>query len=271
MSDGREFRFAGNVPEVYDSHLAAAMFVPMAEALVDAVAVRPGEAVLDVACGPGTVAGLAAARVGLRGGVTGCDVSIDMLAVARAKPAQPDAASIDYVEAPAARLPFAGGSFDAVTCQQGLQFFPDRVAALAEMRRVLKPGGRLGIVVFRPPDGARFLIMLRDLAVGAGVVQRDHFANGPFEYGLAEDLQRDSTAAGFEKVAVDQQTVPVRFESVDDALFSIRGTPFWPPIVSQGAAAVAAFERAARPALEALADRGVVRATQDSNFLIARP
>ncbi|HEX9970113.1 MAG TPA: methyltransferase domain-containing protein, partial [Acidimicrobiales bacterium] len=113
--------------EVYDQLLVPRMFQPLAEVLLDAVEVAPGERVLDVATGPGTVARVAAARVGPTGSVTGADISEAMLTVARGKPAVADGAPLTWVESPA--CPLAGvedGSFDAVTCQQGLQFFPDR-------------------------------------------------------------------------------------------------------------------------------------------------
>jgi len=104
--------------------------------------------VLDVACGPGTVARLAAVRVGPSGQVTACDLSPAMLAVAEAKASLADAAPITYRQCPADELAVADQAFDVALCQQGLQFFPDRVAALSEMRRALQPGGRAGVSVW---------------------------------------------------------------------------------------------------------------------------
>ena len=98
---------------------------------------------LDVACGTGTVARLAAARVGSAGAVTGVDLTPGMLAVARRIEAE--GAPIDWQEASADRLPLPDASADVALCSLGLQFFPDRPAALREMRRVLIPGGRLAV------------------------------------------------------------------------------------------------------------------------------
>lgn len=103
--------------------------------------------VLDVATGPGTVARLAARRIGPDGRVVATDISRPMLDVASSKPPLPNAAPITYIESPAAPLAVESALFDAVFCHQGLQFFPDRLAALAEMRRALKPGGVLAVAV----------------------------------------------------------------------------------------------------------------------------
>src|ERR1700689_2296910 len=111
---------------VYESVMVPRMFTPWAELLLDELDLDHGEAVLDVACGPGSVTRLAAAAVGPRGRGTGCDLSPAMPGIARGN--QPAAASapIDYHEAPADRLPVADAAYDVAVCQQGLQFFADR-------------------------------------------------------------------------------------------------------------------------------------------------
>src|SRR5260221_8301740 len=129
---------------VYSEVMVPRIFEPWGRALLDEVALEPGEAVLDVACGPGTVTRLAAARSGPAGRVTGCDLSPAMLEIAVGKGPIENGAAIDYVEAPADRLPVRDVSFDVATCQQGLQFFPDRLAALAGMGRALRAGRGIG-------------------------------------------------------------------------------------------------------------------------------
>ena len=116
--------------------------------LFDECNLPPNAVVLDVATGPGTVARLAAKRIGSGGRVVATDISRPMLDVANSKPSSPDSAPITYIESPAAPLGVENAAFDFVVCQQGLQFFPDRLAAVSEMRRALKPGGQLAIATW---------------------------------------------------------------------------------------------------------------------------
>jgi ubiquinone/menaquinone biosynthesis C-methylase UbiE len=95
---------------------------------------------------------LAAIEVASSGRVTGVDLSPAMLAIARAKPVLPGAAEIDFRLAPAERLLAANADFDVAVCQQVLQFFSNRAAALAEIRRAVRAGGRVGIAVWAEID-----------------------------------------------------------------------------------------------------------------------
>jgi ubiquinone/menaquinone biosynthesis C-methylase UbiE len=149
--------------QIYDQVLVPRLFTPWARLLLDRLELRPGEAVVDVACGPGSVTRLAATVAGPGGRVTGVDLSPAMLAIARAKPVLCNTTSIDYQRAPADRLPVANAAFDVATCQHGLQFFPDRAAALAEMRRALRPAGRVGIAVWAEIEQSPAFAALEDV------------------------------------------------------------------------------------------------------------
>jgi ubiquinone/menaquinone biosynthesis C-methylase UbiE len=152
MTDATRFQFNNpSVPKAYNEFFVPRLFEPWAKVLLEGADLRRGESVLDVATGPGTVARLAAVRLGAEGRVVATDIAQPMLDIAKAK-APPGGAPIEYLNSPAAPLAAATGAFDAVLCQQGLQFFPDRPAALREMRRVLKPGGRAAIAVWAELD-----------------------------------------------------------------------------------------------------------------------
>ena len=112
---------------------------------------QPGEHVLDIACGTGLVARLAAQRVGGTGNVTGLDLNPGMLAVAAslASSDPPTNARITWQEASATNMPLPDAAYDIAYCQLGLQFFPDRAAAIRERYRVLVSGGRLGLMVWQ--------------------------------------------------------------------------------------------------------------------------
>jgi ubiquinone/menaquinone biosynthesis C-methylase UbiE len=141
--------YGESAPEIYERHMVPAIFGPWAEDLITLATPKPGERVLDVACGTGVIARLAAQNVGPKGPVVGLDLNPGMLAVARTVP-PPVAAHIEWREGNVGAMPFPDATFDLALCQQGLQFFPDRLAALREIRRTLVPGGRLAFSVWRP-------------------------------------------------------------------------------------------------------------------------
>lgn len=117
-----------------------------AQFLAEQVEVSPGQAVLDVMTGTGTVALALVSKVLPQGRMVGLDLSEGMLAVARAKAAelgQEDGGPLSFVQGDAAHLPFSDESFDVVVCASGLFFVPDMLAALREWRRVVRPGGQI--------------------------------------------------------------------------------------------------------------------------------
>lgn len=197
----------------YDEIMVPRIFEPWAQRLLDLVDAEPGLAVLDVACGPGTVARLAAARVGAYGAVTGCDLSPALLEIARAKGAVAGGAAVEYIECPADRLAVADRAYDVITCQHGLQFFPDRLVALGEMQRAGRPGARVGIAVWGPIDQSPAFAGLsraveRTLGPEAGAAYRA----GPWGLTDAEALRELATAAGLGDAEVRRETLPVTFE-----------------------------------------------------------
>ncbi|MCK1637714.1 methyltransferase domain-containing protein [Bradyrhizobium sp. 157] len=123
------WQLEGSAAELYQRYLVPAITTKWAEDLVARAQPRVGDAVLDVACGTGVVARLAAHRV-TAGQVTGLDLNAGMLAVARSLPSE--VSPISWVEGSALNLPFRSESFDVVLCQLGLQFFPDQSKALNE-------------------------------------------------------------------------------------------------------------------------------------------
>lgn len=127
--------------ELFETYMVPAWFGPCAKALVALAAPRPGERVLDLACGTGVAAREVAAVLDGGASVSGCDLNQAMLDVA-ADVAAREGHQIEFRRGDAGNLPFEDGAFDLVLCQQGFQFFPDQQAALSEIRRVLTPSGR---------------------------------------------------------------------------------------------------------------------------------
>jgi SAM-dependent methyltransferase len=200
--------------QVYEDVLVPRLFTPWARLLLEDLDLQPGEAVLDVACGPGSVTRLAAIEVRPSGRVTGVDLSPAMLAIAQAKPIVPGSAAIEYHQAPADRLPVAPSDFDVVVCQQGLQFFSNRKAALAEMRRVLRAGGRLGIAVWTAIDQAPAFAALADvISEVAGDDLADRYREGPWGLPDAAELRELLAESGFGDIRVTRRVLPLSFDS----------------------------------------------------------
>jgi ubiquinone/menaquinone biosynthesis C-methylase UbiE len=224
MSDHDHWQLDGSAPELYQRYLVPAITSIWAADLIDRVGPKPGESVLDIACGTGVVTLLAAERVAT-GRVVGLDLNAGMLAVARSV-SKTAAASIEWLEGSALSLPFASNSFDLVLCQLGLQFFPDRPLALREMKRVLVPSGRVGLSVYsaieRTPAASAFARALdKCLGPDASRIKR-----GEHIFPLTDEVGALMTGEGFDHVNVTTVTKRIRFPSVLDYVrFQLVATP----------------------------------------------
>jgi ubiquinone/menaquinone biosynthesis C-methylase UbiE len=214
--------YGGNPPANYERFFVPAIGAPLATDLVRLAALRPGERVLDVACGTGVVARLASRQVGTTGTVAGLDVNPGMLAVARS--ATPPGMSIEWHEASAEAMSLPDASFDVVLCQMGLQFMPDKHAALREMWRVLVRGGRL-ILNVPGPTPRLFTIMGEALARNMGA-EAAGFVNHIFSLHDAAEIQNLIGGAGFRDVSVQSDTRPLRLPAPKEFLWQyVHSTP----------------------------------------------
>jgi ubiquinone/menaquinone biosynthesis C-methylase UbiE len=208
MPEGQLFA-ARTFPEVYEKALVAPLFRPFAEQLVARIAPQRGESLIDIACGTGIVARVARERLGPDARIVGVDVAPAMLAVARTIDS-----TIDWREGNAAGLPVPSTeSFMVLTCHQGLQFMPDKPAAIREMRRVLAPGGRVGISTWRALQDVPGVVELNAVAeryVGRIVDSRHSFGDPDALGALLVD-------SGFSDVRVETVTHDAQF--ADGALF----------------------------------------------------
>ncbi|MTJ81471.1 MAG: methyltransferase domain-containing protein [Telmatospirillum sp.] len=146
------WQIAESGPDAYERYIVPAWMGGWARNLVTMAALSPGERVLELACGTGVVSREAGKVLGPAGEVTGVDRDRGMLRAARTYAVAAGLDAIRWSEGDASHIPAASGSFDVVLCQQGLQFFPDRPGALREMARVLRPGGRVLLSVWRSLD-----------------------------------------------------------------------------------------------------------------------
>lgn len=143
MNENKTGQVSHTAAETYEEFFVPALFKDWPKRVLKAADVKPGDRVLDVACGTGILARAAWERVGQQGAVTGLDINDGMLEVAEKQSAQ-----IEWRHGSAEALPFDAEGFDAVVSQFGLMFFKDRTAAIREMSRVLVSGGHLAVAVW---------------------------------------------------------------------------------------------------------------------------
>ena len=269
---GSNFASAGvDALTAYEEIMVPRLFNPWAELLLDEVQLSPGLAVLDVACGPGTVARQAARRLGPSGQVTACDLSPGMLELAAAKKPVEDAAPITYERCPADDLPVPDEAFDVVLCQQGLQFFPDRAGALAELHRVLKPGGRAGVAVWCAIEECPFWDALA-AAVGEvlGKEAEIGFRSGPWGLPEADELDRLFDAANFTDVLVRRHARPAVFEGGPPQLVAtLSAASVGPQVAALDAQGRAHLLAAAKAALEPFMRNGELHSEAASHIVLA--
>ena len=207
----------------YEALFVPALFGEWSGPLIEAAGIGPGDAVLDVACGTGVVARAVAEVVGSRGSVVGADPAPGMLAVAREQ-----APDIDWRLCGAESLLAEDGRFDAVLCQFGMMFFADRMAAMAEMARVLRPGGGLALSVWdrvaANPAYAEEMAFL-EAEIGAAAADAVRI---PFGLGDPEAVLEPIRAAGFSDISLETRAGQGRFPSAQVMLEAeLRG---WLPL-----------------------------------------
>ena len=214
MAQPERWQLSGQGPESYEQYLVPALFAAYAASLVTQATLQLGERLLDAACGTGIVARMAAPCVGEAGHVTGLDLNPGMLAVARTVPTR-HGAPITWQEGSLEALPFEEGTFDVVLCQQGLQFCPNRAAAVREMLRVLRMGGRLLCSVWRDlPHNVYMQAVVRAAAqhINADAGQR---MSAPCTLGNREELRLLLQTAGFRDVRIRIDILPMRVRSLE--------------------------------------------------------
>lgn len=270
MGEPSGWQISGTAPEMMERYLAPAS-VTMYEELVALAALHGGERVLDVACGTGGVARRAAQVVGPAGHVVGVDVNESMLSVARTVPQQHEGPPIAWHRSDAAALPFPAAAFDVVLCQFGLEFFADRTAGLREMARVLVPGGRLVLRVWRALERQPFNVALlealeRHVRPGAGAPIRAAFT-------LADraELRALVAGAGFRQVHIRITIHPLRYASVEAYVQRyLSTTPIASDVAALGDAARTALLQDVTMALRAYVDDDGLAVPRESHVVVAQ-
>jgi SAM-dependent methyltransferase len=221
MTVPETFQIPLETAEIYESKFVPALFADWAPHVVDMGDVMSGDSVLDVACGTGIVARTAKERVGARGRVIGVDLNQAMLTVAER--VCPD---VELRQADVTALPFDAGTFDAVLCQMALMFFPDRVAAIAEMGRVVKADGSVVIMVPSSLDAQPAYQRLVSLAARHAGPEAVAMLSAYWACGDLDELLATVRAGGLDILSTRTRMGTARFASIDEFVaVEVESTP----------------------------------------------
>lgn len=241
MSQQEHWQLSGNEPAFYELYKVPRLFGPIAQLFLDSIPLRAGDRVLDVACGTGVVARLAAPRVAPSGSVVGLDLNEGMLGVARAHGAE-DGVPIEWRQGDVTELTFADSAFDTVLCQQGLQYFPDRPRALREIYRVLVPGGMLALNVWG--KASRYNVVLAEALTRYLDVNTANRSLAPFALADSQAVRTLVMDAGFSKIEMRTAVVTRRVQPSQEWLLQdTAGLPYASAIEGMDAVSRAAMVR----------------------------
>jgi ubiquinone/menaquinone biosynthesis C-methylase UbiE len=244
--------FAGSIPQIYDRFLVPLIFESYALDLAVRLAETEPQDVLETAAGTGVLTRAIASRIPVRARIVATDLNQPMLDHAKARMSRDD--RIEWRQADAADLPFADQSFDAVACQFGVMFFPDKLQAYREARRILKPGGHFFFNVWDQISENEFADVVTEAL--AAVFPHDpprFLARIPHGYHDVEQIRQELSAAGFVRVSLDTVDGTSKASSPwDPAIAYCQGTPLRNEIEARGKSRL---EEATQKAADALASR----------------
>ncbi len=244
--------FAGSVPEMYDRLMVPLIFEPYAADLARRIAETGPRDVLETAAGTGALTRALASRLPADARITATDLNQPMLNHAMAR--QPDDGRVTWKQADALALPFDDRSFDAVACQFGAMFFPDKVQGYREARRVLKPGGRLLFNVWDKISDNDFADVVTEALAKMFPNDPPRFlARTPHGYHDGNQIREQLSDAGFTTISIDAMDARSKAPSArDPAIAYCQGTPLRNEIEARDASRL---EEATNLAAEAIARR----------------
>lgn len=255
----RDTVFAGSVAKIYDRYLVPLIFEHYAADLAARLAAHGPGSVLEIAAGTGAVTRRLAATLPGDVRIVATDLNQPMLdeamAVGTARPCE-------WRQADALQLPFEDRSFDAVACQFGWMFFPDRSRAVAEARRVLRPGGVLIFSVWDELEENEFADAVTSSVAAMFPADPPRFlARTPYAYNDRAQIERDVVGGGAARPSIE--TVPGRSRAPshrDPAIAFVQGTPLRNEVEARGGSRVGEATDVAAEAIARRFGRGPVEA-----------
>jgi ubiquinone/menaquinone biosynthesis C-methylase UbiE len=228
MNTGQAASFVGNIPEHYDRGLGPVIFVDFAVDMARRVAAANPTRVLETAAGTGIVTRALRDRLPADAALTATDLNPPMIEVARGKfrPGE----RVEFQPADATALPFPDAAFDAMVCQFGIMFFPDKEKSYREAHRVLAPGGRYFFSVWDSHRRNAFGRLAHEIIGGFFPSDPPRFYQVPFSYHLIDPIKEALVEAGFAAIAIS--VLRIEKEVSDLAAFA-DGLVFGNPVVDE--------------------------------------
>jgi ubiquinone/menaquinone biosynthesis C-methylase UbiE len=254
LVDASDKLFAGSIPEIYDRYLVPLIFEPYAVNVAARINKIAPSHVLETAAGTGVLTRALAARLPQGARIVATDLNQPMLDYAKARHSGAGRERIEWKQADAQALPFPDQSFDAVACQFGVMFFPDKVQGYKEARRVLKPGGQFIFTVWDKISENDFADTVTQALASVFPDDPPRFlARTPHGYHDETQIRSDLKNAGFANVSVDDVSATSKAASaLDPAIGFCQGTPLRNELEARDPARL---EDATKQAAIAVADR----------------
>ena len=260
--------FAGRIPELYETYLVPLIFEPYAADIAQRVAARSIASVLEIAAGTGVVTRAMAAGLHESISIVATDLNQPMLDYAASCPI---GRSVQWRQADAMALPFPDATFDAVVCQFGVMFFPDRPKAYAEVRRVLKPGGTFVFNAWDRIEENEFADTVTVALQALFPLDPPMFlARTPHGYHDPAAIRRDLSLGGFDATA-EIHSIAARSRAGsprNPAVAYCQGTPLRNEIEARDAAAIAIATDVAAKAIEVRFGAGAVDGKIQANVIV---
>lgn len=258
---------SGTAAQKYEQYVAS-FFVPWAEDLVRRASLEAGLSVLDVACGTGVVTRAAGPVLGPTGTIVASDLNEGMLAEARLH--NVEGASVEWRQADATDLPFDSDGFDALLCQQGLQFVPDKAAAVAEMHRVLRPGGVAAVSVWRSPENNPYISALADGLSRHLSPEAGQSMLAPCGLGDRDEFFNLFTTTGFTSVTVEAvEIIRDPIDALDAIAGNLSGLPMAEDVAAMDPAKRTEMLEDMTNALSEYITDGILRQPMSAHIAIA--
>ena len=267
MPEQETFQLQGDAPQIYEEQCVPALFRPLAELTLRHVDVSEGARVIDVACGTGIVGRLVAEKVGRSGKVVGIDLNEGMIEAAR-RYSPVTGANVAWRTGDVSALPFSDASFDIAFCQQGLQFFPDKLAALKEMRRVLAPGGTIILTVWSAVSPLSAVVA--DALVRYVSAEAARSALAPFAFRDPEVIMALMVEADFQEIKMETLVVERRIGPAEESIpMVMAGTSYANEVAKLDTATMEALVTDASNALQQYRDDNGLSIPQQTHLVRA--